>query len=564
MRHKDRWKIAYGTAAIMLGCLFLPASDTAATQLPLAVEAEAGNSSKSSAEEPENTGQSSGTGNNGSGSTSGSGSSNQSSSGQNNSSSGFVDQTGSSTGSNGSSSGSNNTGSGSNNSSNSGVTQNGDTTEIDTTKTGQGNNSSSNGNSSGSGSNSNGSNGSNGSNSSNGSNGSDSNSGSNSNNSSNSNSNNSNSNSYSNSSSYTSQTGSYTDSSYSTTGSGDSGYLGAGDQQTMPTGGSRDSESKDPEWVKQLITEGGETSDGFTRPEITMGSVDLNYSGQVDSITGEPVVDEDNGYTGEGRIQISDRLFYDSSLGGFIYFSELFKTDIISNVADGMIVTEPVSINLPEDVKATLYCNNEAVNAPDFTHITQPGSYFVELGEGSAVERLMEFTIVGGITGAISYYTMPEGFLVDTVTLDDVRKQSRRSRVEMLREGTYEIKYSCPKANIFYTLKTKIDHTPPKLVFKGLKKNGTARGKVSWEGLGAGESMDISMDGEQIDPGRTQLEKPGKYILTVMDQAGNKTIYQFTILLYLHTKGMFFGGLLALLALAMLYMQISRQKMRVR
>ena len=550
MRHKDRWKIAYSIVAISLSCLILPAAELCAAQLPLAVEAEAGNSAKSSAEEPETTGQSSSGSNTGSGSNSGSGTSVQSGSDQNTSSSGSGDQTGSGGNSNTGSGSSTGTGSNQNN----GVTQNGDTTVIDTTKTGQGNNE----NGSGTNSNNSNSNNSNGNNTSNSNNTGNGNNSSNTNNSSNSNS--SNYNSYDNSNG----TGSYTDSSYSNTGSSDGSFSGAGNQQTMSTGGSKDSENKDPEWVKQLITEGGETSDGFTQPEITMGQVDLNFSGQVDSITGEPITEEENGYTGEGRIQISDRLYYDSSLGGFLYYSELYKTNIISNVADGMIVTDPVSINLPEDVKATLYRNNEAVNAPDFTHITEPGSYSIMLGEGSAVEDLMEFTIVGGITGAISYYTMPEGFLVDTVTLDDVRKQSRRSRVEMLKEGTYEIKYSCPKAGIFYTLKTRIDHTPPQLIFRGLKKNGTARGKVSWEGLGAGESMDITMDGEQIEAERTQLEKPGNYILTVVDQAGNKTVYKFTILLYLHTRGMFFGGLLALLVLAMLYMQISRQRMRVR
>ena len=61
------------------------------------------------------------------------------------------------------------------------------------------------------------------------------------------------------------------------------------------------------------------------------------------------------------------------------------------------------------------------------------------------------------------------------------------------------------------------------------------------------------------------IRSPGKYVVTVTDDAGNSVSEKFEIKFYLNEQGWFFGLLiLTIIVLAVVYMIMSKKKLRVR
>ena len=296
-------------------------------------------------------------------------------------------------------------------------------------------------------------------------------------------------------------------------------------------------------------------------------TIDMEYVGELDNFTGAPIdAMVVAGEVPEGRVKITDTMSYDMDQDEYIYTSPRFGVEVKSNVADGMVVREPVWIEAPEGVKLTVYVNGIKPEEPDLSRLMYIGSYVIRLGSESTTEELFTFTVVGGVTGRLNYYAIPEGFLADEVLLDGRNVTTTHTRVEMLKEGDYKIRYKCPITTRDYTLSVKVDHTPPMLKFTGLMENNTARRPVSYTGLGEGESVTILRNGTKMEePANHTLTKMGDYVALVKDQAGNETRYEFTILMYLGAQGLVFFCVIVLFAAAAgIYMYLQRKRMRIR
>lgn len=289
---------------------------------------------------------------------------------------------------------------------------------------------------------------------------------------------------------------------------------------------------------------------------------DFGYSGELDIETGEPLeTTTSDAYS--TRVTVSDGVTYDRDRQGYLY-TVGSTAQLLSTVADGMIVRGEVRLEPDDGVEVTLYKNGTALEQPDLTHISDIGDYVVEATVNAQKYRPLTFSIVGETTCRLSGYTMPTGFSITNVTLDGEEIYYDRSYVSMEKEGYYVISYSCPRNGKTYSLDVTVDTTPPTLALAEVDERGQARGPVSLADIESGASIAITLDGKAINY-TSELTESGEYQITLMDKAGNVTTYNFTILLYFNWSSLLFFAIVIGIAVAVcIYIVISRKTLTVR
>ena len=107
------------------------------------------------------------------------------------------------------------------------------------------------------------------------------------------------------------------------------------------------------------------------------------------------------------------------------------------------------------------------------------------------------------------------------------------------------------------------DFTGPVLSLQNVK-NGLARGSVDISDAKNAASVNIYHDGEKISR-KDVLTESGEYYIELADEAGNKTTYYFTILVYFDGNSWLFFALVMLSAVGVIiYLMHSRRHLRVR
>jgi hypothetical protein len=181
-------------------------------------------------------------------------------------------------------------------------------------------------------------------------------------------------------------------------------------------------------------------------------------------------------------------------------------------------------------------------------------------------KQVLYFDIVNDKTGRLTSYTLPNGFSIVSVSIDDVTQAPNYSRIiDMQKEGRYEISYKCTATGITYNLNVEVDHTPPDVQFEGVS-GSIARGPVKIVGLQDEDTVKVIFNGESVSaPSNGVIGTVGKYTVTVFDDAENSVTKEFTIRMYLNIQGGIFIALAVILIVAAgVYMYVSRKKLRVR
>ena len=290
---------------------------------------------------------------------------------------------------------------------------------------------------------------------------------------------------------------------------------------------------------------------------------DIYYSGPLDSVTGQPLTSL---AAETARVWLSDGMYYDFDRHAYTYPVGDGLYEVYASVADGMIVTESVSISADDAAALTVYRDGEALENADLSELNQIGDYVISVKNGDRTENLFGFRIIGQETNLSGGYSMPNGFYILDATCGEAEAFYERSYIAMQEEGAYHIEYICPANELRYTLETTVDRTPPQITLEGRRDDaGRFHSAVDVRGLQPGDTVSMAYnDAQAAFPANGHLDESGIYTLWVTDSAGNTAMEQFAIMVYFDLNSLIFFALIcASLAGVLGYMLYKRKKLKV-
>jgi hypothetical protein len=158
---------------------------------------------------------------------------------------------------------------------------------------------------------------------------------------------------------------------------------------------------------------------------------------------------------------------------------------------------------------------------------------------------------------------LPAGFEFTEASLNGETIAFEQNYIKLTQEGEYNIQYRCMKTNVSYQLVLKTDFTGPVLSLENVV-DGRARGPVDISEAKNAAHISIYHDGEQISR-KDVLTESGEYYIELADEAGNKTTYSFTILIYFDGNSWLFLFLvLGSCVGTIIYLIRARRHLRVR
>lgn len=284
-------------------------------------------------------------------------------------------------------------------------------------------------------------------------------------------------------------------------------------------------------------------------------------SSQIDNFTGKPLT-EGGGMSNRDSVALSNTSRYEREKKVFVY-RQPSGAEIKSSVANDMITTGAVMLEIPSAIDVTLYRDGEELVDPEFSEIVSPGSYVLTTESSGMPVQILRFTILDSVSGAVYQYPMPTGFVVSEVYLNDVEQRYTPYEVDMTEEGKYRIEYYCVNTGVSYELNVTVDHTPPVLALEAVV-DGVAKGPVDLSDLEDDASIYIEQDGEPISYQST-LTESGSYVVTLKDRAGNIATYKFVIQVYFNASSLMFFAMTLVAAVAIIaYILYSKKALRIR
>ena len=263
-------------------------------------------------------------------------------------------------------------------------------------------------------------------------------------------------------------------------------------------------------------------------------------------------------------LHIAGNTYYDTVEKTFLYYVDTTASQAIrSNVADGMITEQAVSVKADPGVAIEVYLNGERLQGVSNGSFRTSGEYVVMYVGGTIPERIFTFTIVPKLCNYVSSYALPAGFEIVEATLNETAIPFEKNYIRLTDEGQYLIQYRCTKTNISYQLQLQTDFTGPVLSLEEVK-DGKAQGPVDISEAKDAASVTIYHDGEKISR-KDVLTESGEYVIELADEAGNKTTYSFTILVYFDGNSWLFFLLAICSCVALIiYLVRARKHLRVR
>lgn len=266
----------------------------------------------------------------------------------------------------------------------------------------------------------------------------------------------------------------------------------------------------------------------------------------------------------EPPLYIGGNTYYDSVEKTFLYYVNATAAQAVrSNAADGMITEQAVFVRADAGVAVEVYRNGELLQSLPGGTCQTPGEYVVMYVGGTIPERLFAFTIVPKLCNSVTGYALPAGFEMTEASLNDEPVAFEKNYIKLTEEGKYNIHYRCIKTNVSYQLMVQTDFTGPVLSLENVI-NGKAQGPVDISDAKNASYVAIYHDGEIIGR-REVLTESGEYYIELADEAGNKTTYSFTILIYFDGNSwIFFLLILCSCVGIVIYLVHSRKHLRVR
>lgn len=281
-----------------------------------------------------------------------------------------------------------------------------------------------------------------------------------------------------------------------------------------------------------------------------------------DPITGE-VQDVSGGSEGSSKVtkyQLSPTSYYDIEARNFSYYSSSSWSNgyITSNVCSGEYIADDVKLTVHNDLEIEVFRNGDALELSNPMMLDDPGAYLVK--DASSGKTLLEFVILGRVDSSVFSYQLPSIYFLSSYSIDGKEQRISSNNVDMSADGKYVISYYNNADKRSKGLEFTVDHTAPVLEIFGVE-NGEAHQAVSFGELEDGSTLTINLDGELSDV-KAEYVKAGEYDVTYTDEAGNSSVYNFTIYTFLDLKAWVVIAFIGMLAIALVvYMLYWRRHM---
>ena len=175
-------------------------------------------------------------------------------------------------------------------------------------------------------------------------------------------------------------------------------------------------------------------------------------------------------------LHIAGNTYYDTVEKSFLYYVNASASQAVrSNIADGMITEQTVSISSDAGVALEVYLNGERLQSISGGTFQTSGEYVVMYVGGTVPERLFSFTIVPKLCNSVTGYVLPNGFEFTEATLNGEPISFENNYIKFSEEGNYDIHYRCIKTNVSYQLLLTTDFTGPVLSLDNVKEGKEGR-----------------------------------------------------------------------------------------
>lgn len=294
-------------------------------------------------------------------------------------------------------------------------------------------------------------------------------------------------------------------------------------------------------------------------PVHSQYKLDASYSGEVVYYNGTVAAagrpDEQGLYTlAEGQLE------YNPANRTYRWYCG--DNYVVCNFPAGAVVnnTNPIHLTANTGLNLEVYRNGDPVEE-DYSDMKKPGHYVIKLSDARGLTASYNLILVDKYISSIAEVSLPVGFRFTSVEVNGTRQTLDYSNYYRLTvDGSYVLNWSSDLTGASYTTRFILDTEPPTLALPEVK-DGVADGPVGFTDLEEGATI-LCEHGQQVrtitDPNAT-LTEGGAYTLWVMDRAGNRTVYRFTIRNYLNLQG---GTAIFLLAAALAALFLYDRRLR--
>lgn len=276
----------------------------------------------------------------------------------------------------------------------------------------------------------------------------------------------------------------------------------------------------------------------------------------------------DDGFTtsaDEHYVDIYSGCRYDLEGKAYHYALEGVADDaIISSALNGTYTSGSVWVKSVGGISYMVYKDGNEYTPEEEGSFSEPGDYAIALYDkyGKKVVPL-KFRILGKI-GNDRRYDFPGTCEIEYVKLNGEDAPFDKASVSLSGEGTYEIHYRVIAIDRTETITVLIDNTAPTLKFKGVNDKNQANGPVQISGIEENSKISILRNGKPYNF-KKKIVDSGNYRVTVRDEAGNQTMYEFVILSYFNISSWVFLGLCLVVVIGLIaYIILLRKNLRVR
>ena len=215
----------------------------------------------------------------------------------------------------------------------------------------------------------------------------------------------------------------------------------------------------------------------------------------------------------------------------------------LNGVENGGYTNGTVSVEWTDEVTVTATKDGENIEYNSGDELKDDGEYVIVF-ENFDGEKLVykfvidtiapELTISGTTRGSKGKDDVSVGFtendLIVQLYKDGELAGDYVSETLITESGKYKV-VATDKAGNVSEVEFEIDKIAPTLVITGVENDGQTSGEVTLSDLSEESTVTVKLNGETIEyeTGET-LTKVGKYTVTVTDECGNESVYEFEII----------------------------------